>query len=336
MRSDMSTLTKTKTITFIDAILDGMREEMLRDENVFVLGEDVGIYGGVFKATKGLMDEFGFWRCLDTPIAEELIVGAATGAALCGMRPIAEIQFCDFVGGAHDQIVQQAAKICYRTGGKWPVPIVVRVVTGGDVGGGLYHSQSLEAWYAHTPGLKVVSPSNVYDAKGLLKAAVRDNNPVLYFEHKKLYRLLKEEIPTDDYIVPIGPADIKRAGTDVSIFAYSYMTYKSLLAAEMLARDGISAEVVDLRTLLPVDKETILASSKKTGKCIVVYEANRTCGYGAEVASIIAEEAFEYLDAPIVRITGLDTPFPFHPKMEKFFMPDENKIYRAAKELYEY
>ncbi|MEP0813947.1 MAG: alpha-ketoacid dehydrogenase subunit beta [bacterium] len=322
--------------TYIDAIVEAQREEMRRDERVFVMGEDVGIYGGVFKATKGLKDEFGFYRCLDTPISESLIVGAGIGAALMGMRPISEIQFADFIHGAHDQIVNQAAKIFYRTGGTWACPLVIRVPYGGDVGGGMYHSQSVEAWYVHVPGLKIVCPGTPRDAKGLLKAAVRDNNPVLYFEHKKLYRTIKEEIPDDDYVTPIGPAEVRREGRHVTMIAFGLMLQRVLKVAERLSGEGIEAEVIDLRTLLPMDKNTIIESAKKTGKVVVVHEAPKTGGVGGEIASIVAEQAFEYLDGPIVRVCGLDIPHPFHPKMEEFYLPSVERIYEETKKLVEY
>ncbi len=325
-----------RKITYIDAIIEAQREEMRRDENVFVLGEDVGLYGGVFKATKGLMDEFGFYRCLDTPISESAIVGIATGAALMGMRPIAEIQFADFIGGAHDQICQQAAKIYYRTGGTWPVPITIRCPYGGDVGGGMYHSQSNEAWYCHVAGLKVVVPSTPYDAKGLLKAAIRDNNPVLYFEHKKLYRTIKEPVPDDDFVVPIGKAEVKKPGRHLSIFSFGLMFHRSMQAALKLKEEGIDVEVVDLRTLLPLDMETIAESVKKTGKALVVHEAPKYGGIGGEIASAIVEECWDYLDGPVVRVAAPDTPVPFHPKMEQLFLPSVERIYQEAKKLFEY
>lgn len=323
-------------ITYIDGIVEAQREEMKRDETVFVLGEDVGVYGGVFKATRGLMQEFGFYRCLDTPIAESGIVGIAIGAAMMGMRPIAEIQFADFIGGAHDQIVNQATKIFYRSGGTWPVPITIRIPYGADVGGGMYHSQSIEQWYMNITGLKMVVPSTPYDAKGLLKACIRDNNPCLYLEHKKLYRTIKEEIPEDDYIIPIGKADIKREGKHISVYCYGLMYHRVLQAANILSKEGIDLEIVDLRSLLPLDKETILHSVKKTGKAIVVHEASKTGGVGAEVASIINEEAWDYLDAPVHRECSLDIPMPFHPKMEAYFMPTVEKIVNAARKLHAY
>lgn len=330
--------------TYVDAIIEAQAEEMRRDPNVFVLGEDIGLYGGVFKATAGLKDEFGFWRCLDTPIAEELIIGAAVGASLVGMRPIAEIQFCDFIAACHDQITNQAAKLYFRSGGTWACPIVIRVPYGGGVGGGVYHSQSNEAWYMHCPGLKVVCPATPYDAKGLLKAAVRDNNPVIFFEHKRLYREKVEgkavrmfrdrewmaEIPDTDYTVPIGKAAVVKEGTDITLVAYSLMLFRALDAARDLEREGISAEVIDLRTVLPLDRETVVDSVKKTGRMIVIHEAPMTGGAGAEIVASVTEAAFDYLDARPLRIAGEDTPFPFHPKMEADYMPQTTEIVESA------
>lgn len=322
-------------VTYIDAIVEAQAEEMRRDERVFVMGEDVGIYGGVFKATKGLKDEFGFYRCLDTPISESLIVGAGIGAALMGMRPISEIQFADFIHGAHDQITNQAAKVFYRTGGTWACPLTIRVPYGGDVGGGMYHSQSPEAWYVHVPGLKIVAPSNPYDAKGLLKAAVRDNNPVIYFEHKKLYRTVKDDIPEDDFVVPIGPAEVVREGRHVTMVAFGLMLHRSLKVAERLAEEGIEADVIDLKTLLPIDSATIVESAKKTGKVVIVHEAPKTGGMGGELSAIVSEQAFDFLDGPIVRVCGRDIPHPFHPKMEEFYLPSLDRIYEETKKLVE-
>ncbi len=323
-------------VTYIDAIVEAQAEEMRRDERVFVMGEDVGIYGGVFKATKGLKDEFGFYRCLDTPISESLIVGAGIGAALMGLRPIAEIQFADFIHSAHDQITNQAAKMFYRSGGTWACPMVIRVPYGGDVGGGMYHSQSPEAWYAHVPGLKVVMPGTPYDAKGLLKAAIRDNNPVIYFEHKKLYRTVKEDIPDEDYIVPIGPAEVRREGRHVTIIAFGLMLQRTLKVADRLSEEGIEAEVIDLKCVLPIDKDTIESSAKKTGKVVIVHEAPKTGGVGGEIAAIVNEKAFEFLDGPVVRVCGLDIPHPFHPKMEEFYLPSVDRIYNETKKLVDY
>ncbi len=328
-----------KAVTYIDAIVEAQREEMERDPSVFVLGEDVGIYGGVFKATKGLKDEFGFWRCLDTPIAEACIVDVAIGAALMGMRPIAEIQFGDFIGGAHDPICQQAAKIYYRTGGTWKVPIVIRVASGWSMGVGMYHGQANEAWYVHTPGLKVVAPATPYDAKGLLKSAVRDDNPVIFLEQKAIYRVpwLKQELPEEDYTVPIGKARIAREGKHLTYISYGWVVHNCLEAAKRLSDEhGIEAEVIDLRSLLPMDKETIIESVKKTGKVIISHDAPKTGGVGGEISAIIADEAFEYLDGPIVRVCSYDTPIPFFSKMEQFWLPTPEKLYQAGLKLFSY
>ncbi|MBI3361559.1 MAG: alpha-ketoacid dehydrogenase subunit beta [Chloroflexi bacterium] len=324
-------------VTLIEAIRQAMDEELARDDRVFITGEDVGPRGGVFRATLGLFDKYGPQRIIDSPLAELSIVGVGIGAALYGLRPICEIQFADFIHPAFNQIVSEAAKMYYRSGGEWTVPMVIRAPYGGGIGGGLYHSQSVEAFFTHVPGLKVVIPSNPYDAKGLLKSAVRDPNPVMFFEPKKGYRLIKGEIPDGEYTVPIGPANVSRAGNDLSVFAYGIMHYYTLQAAEMVAAEGISAEVVDLRTLLPVDKETIIASVKKTGKALIVHEDNLTGGYGAEVAAIIAEEAFTALDAPVKRLAAPDVPAaPFSHPMQDWFMPNPQKIAAAMRELANY
>lgn len=326
-----------KPITYIEAITLALREEMRKDPRVCMLGEDIGFYGGVFKATMGLHQEFGDWRVLDSPLSESLIVGAAIGAAMAGLVPVPEIQFSDFITCAFDQIVEQASRMCYRTGGAQGVNITIRVPIGGDVGGGLYHSQCNEAWFAHCPGLKVILPSTPYDAKGLLTAAMRDPNPVLYMEHKKLYRSVRNEVPEDDYVIPIGKGDIKRPGADLTIVAYSYMLHKSLEAAERAAAAGIECEVIDLRTVYPWDKELVLESVKKTGRLLVVHEDIRTCGIGGEIAATAADECFEYLDAPIRRVTPPEVPtLPFAPQMEAFFMPNADKIYAAVEELAAY
>jgi 2-oxoisovalerate dehydrogenase E1 component beta subunit len=314
-----------------------MDEEMARDPNVFIVGEDVGIRGGVFRATVGLFDKYGADRVIDSPLAELSIVGVGIGAALYGMKPICEIQFSDFIYPAYNQIISEAAKMCYRSNGEWTVPMVIRAPYGGGIGGGLYHSQSPEAMFAQVPGLKVVIPSNPYDAKGLLKSAVRDPNPVIFFEPKKGYRLIKGEVPEGEFTVPIGPARISRAGTDVSVFAYGMMHYYALQAAEKVAAEGISVEVVDLRTLYPVDRETILASVQRTGKALIVHEANLTGGYGAEVAATIAEGAFTDLDAPVRRLCGPDVPgVPFSHPLQDWFMPNPEKISSAIRELARY
>ena len=321
-------------VTYLEAIRQGIWEEMERDSRVFVLGEDVGLYGGAFKVTEGLLQRFGEDRVVDTPISESAIVGAAIGAALMGMRPIAEMQFADFISCAFDQITNFAAKCRYRWGAG--VPIVIRGPSGGGVHGGPYHSQNPEMHYVHTPGLKVVAPSTVYDAKGLIKAAIRDEDPVVYFEHKFLYRRLKDEIPEGDWTVPIGKADIKRAGSDISVITYGAMVHLALEAAAKLANDGIDLEIVDLRTLVPLDKERILDSIKKTSKVILLHEDVRTGGIAGELAAIIAEEAFEYLDGPIMRITAPDTPVPYSPPLEEFFLPKTSDIIRVARQLAAY
>lgn len=322
-------------MTLIQALTEAMDEELARDPRVFITGEDVGPRGGVFRATMGLYDKYGANRVVDSPLAELSIVATGIGAAVTGLRPICEIQFADFIHPAFNQIVNEAARMYYRSNGAWTVPMVIRAPYGGGIGGALYHSQSVEAFFAHVPGLKVVIPSTPYDAKGLLKSAVRDPNPVLFFEPKKGYRAIKGEVPAGDYTVPIGPARIAREGRDLSVFAYGMMAHYARIAAERLARDeGIDAEVVDLRTLLPVDKAAILASVKKTGKALVVYEDNLTMGYGAEIAAIIADEGFEYMDGPVRRLAGPDVPgVPFSHDMQEFFMPNPDKIAAAIREL---
>lgn len=323
--------------TMVEAIRDAMDEEMAFDDKVFIVGEDVGQRGGVFRATVGLFDKYGGDRVIDSPLAELSIVGVSIGAALYGMKPIAEIQFADFIYPAFNQIVSEASKMTYRSNGDWTVPMVIRAPYGGGIGGGLYHSQSVEAFFTHMPGLKVVVPSTPYDAKGLLKSAVRDPNPVIFLEPKKGYRLIRGEVPDDEYLVPIGPAKISRAGSDLTIFAYGMMHYYALNAAEKLADEGISVEVVDLRTLYPVDKETILASIKRTGKALIVHEDNLTGGYGGEIAAIIAEHGFTDLDAPVRRLAGPDVPaVPFSHPMQDWFMINEEKIMNAARELAAY
>jgi len=321
-------------VTYLEAIRQGIWEEMERDSSVFVLGEDVGIYGGAFKLTEGMLERFGEDRVVDTPISESAIVGAAIGAALMGMRPIAEMQFADFISCAFDQITNFAAKCRYRWGAG--VPMVIRGPSGGGIHGGPYHSQNPEMHYVHTPGLKVVAPSTVYDAKGLIKAAIRDEDPVVYFEHKFLYRRLKEELPEGDWTVQIGKADIKRKGSDISLITYGAMVHLALDAAATLANDGIELEIVDLRTLVPLDKERILESVKKTSKVILLHEDVRTGGIAGELAAIIAEEAFEYLDGPIMRITAPDTPVPYSPPLEEFFLPKTSDIIRVARQLAAY
>lgn len=321
-------------ISYIDAINLAMKEEMERDDRVFILGEDVGRKGGVFKATAGLYDQFGEYRVLDTPLAESAIAGVAIGAAMYGMRPIAEMQFADFIMPAVNQIVSEAAKIRYRSNNDWSCPIVVRAPFGGGVHGALYHSQSVEALFAGTPGLKIVIPSTPYDAKGLLKAAIRDEDPVLFFEHKRAYRLIKGEVPTEDYTLPIGKADVKREGEDITVITYGLAVHFALQAAERLAADGIEAHILDLRTVYPLDKEAIIEAAKKTGKVLLVTEDNKEGSIMSEVAAIIAEHCLFDLDAPIQRLAGPDVPaMPYAPTMEKFFMINPEKIERAMREL---
>ncbi len=326
-----------RTLAFIEAINEALRQEMERDDRVFVLGEDIGLSGGVFKATVGLHEKFGEDRVLDTPLAEGIIIGASIGASMVGLRPVPEIQFTDFITPAMDQLVQQASKIHYRSAGGFSCPITVRICCGGGVGGGLYHSQENAAWFAHEPGLKVVMPSTPYDAKGMLLAAIRDPNPVLYFEHKKLYRTVKGEVPEEDYTVPIGPAALRREGKDMTVLTYGFMAHVALEAAEAISKRGVEAEVVDVRTLNPLDKETILNSVKKTSKCLIVHEDKRTMGIGAELAAIVSEEAFDYLDGPVVRITAPDIPaIPFSPPLEKFFLVNAEKVVAAMERLAAY
>lgn len=314
-----------------------MHDEMARDERVIVMGEDVGVSGGVFRATEGLHEKFGAERVIDTPLAELSIIGIAIGAAAVGMRPIAEIQFADFIHPAFDQIVNEAAKMRYRSNGGWGCPMVIRTPYGGGIHGGLYHSQSIEAFFCHSPGLIVISPSTPYDAKGLLTAAIRNPDPVLFLEHKKLYRSIKGEVPDDDYVLPIGKADVKRVGSDVTAIAYGAMLHETLNAANTLAREGIEVEVVDLRTLFPLDRATILESVRKTSKVCIIHEDTKTMGLGAEIAAIITEEAFADLDAPIRRVTGPDLPgIPFNETGEHAFLPNAEKIATALRELARY
>ncbi len=323
--------------TFIEAIREGMADEMRRDGSVIVLGEDVGKKGGVFLATDGLWAEFGDDRVIDTPLTESMIVGASIGAALNGLRPIAEIQFADFIFPAFNQILSEAARMRYRTVGGATVPMVIRAPYGGGVHGALYHSQSIEAFFAHVPGLKVVIPSTPYDAKGLLRAAVRDEDPVIYLEHKKMYRSVRGEVPDGEYTVPLGRAVVRRPGRQLTVVAYGLMVHYALEAAERVAGEGIDCEVVDLRTLRPLDRDTLLTSVRKTGKCLVAYEDNRFMGYGAEIAAIVAEEAFDYLDGPVSRIAGPDTPaMPYNHILEEWFMLSPAKIADAIRKLAAY
>ena len=321
-------------LTYLEAISEAMREEMRRDERVFIMGQDVAEYGGAFKVTKGFLQEFGAERVINMPIAESGMVGAAVGAAAMGQRPIVEMQFIDFIACGFDQIVNMAAKFHYRLG--IPLPLVIRGPSGGGVHGGPFHSQNPEAWFAHVPGLKVVAPATVADAKGMLKASIRDDNPVIYLEHKWLYRRLKEDIPPGDGIVPLGKAIVRREGNDLSIITYSATVQHALDAAQMLAPEGIDCEVVDLRTLAPLDVDTILQSARKTGKIVVAHEATRTAGFGAEIVAQIAEQSFEFLDGPIVRVTAPDTPVPYSAPLEEFFLPNARKIAEAARRLAHY
>src|SRR4029078_2929103 len=319
--------------TYVEAIRQGIWEEMEKDDRVFVLGEDVGIYGGAFKVTRGVLEKFGEWRVIDTPISESAIVGAAIGAAMMGMRPVAEMQFADFISCAFDQITNFAAKCRYRWGAG--VPIVVRGPSGGGVHGGPFHSQNTEMYFVHTPGLKVVCPATAYDAKGLIKSAIRDPDPVIYFEHKFLYRhpRVKEELPTEPYTVPIGKAILRRTGTDISVVTYGAMVYIALDAAKELEKEGIDLEVLDLRSLLPFDKEAVLDSVEKTNKVILLHEDTQIGGFAGELAAIISEEAFEYLDGPIRRITAPNTPVPYSPPLEEFFLPKVSDVIRVAPRL---
>jgi len=323
--------------TFIEAIRDTLAEEMRRDASVIVLGEDVGKKGGVFLATDGLWAEFGDDRVIDTPLTESMIVGASIGAAINGLRPVAEIQFADFIFPAFNQILSEAARMRYRSNNGFAVPMTIRAPYGGGVHGALYHSQSVEAFFTHIPGLKVVIPSTPYDAKGLLRSAIRDDDPVLFFEHKKMYRSVRGDVPGTDYTVPLGRAAITRPGTQITVVAYGLMAHYALEAADVVADEGISVEVVDLRTLRPIDKETVLTSVRKTGKCLTVYEDNRFGGYGAEVSAIVAEEAFDYLDGPVTRIAGPDVPgVPYNHVLEDWFMVNPEKIADGIRKLAAY
>jgi 2-oxoisovalerate dehydrogenase E1 component beta subunit len=323
--------------TFIEAIREGLADEMRRDESVIVLGEDVGKKGGVFLATDGLWAEFGDDRVIDTPLTESMIVGTSIGAAVNGLRPVAEIQFADFIHPAFNQLVSEAARMRYRSNNGYEVPMVVRAPYGGGVHGALYHSQSVEAFFTHVPGLKVVVPSTPHDAKGLLRASIRDDDPVLFFEHKKMYRSVRGEVPDRDYVVPLGRAAITRPGSQVTVVAYGLMAHYALEAADRVADEAISVEVVDLRTLRPLDTETLIGSVRKTGKCLIAYEDNRFGGYGAEVAAIVAEQAFDYLDGPITRIAGPDVPgVPYNHVLEEWFMVSPEKIADGIRRLAAY
>jgi 2-oxoisovalerate dehydrogenase E1 component beta subunit len=323
--------------TFIEAIRDTLAGEMRRDPSVIVLGEDVGKKGGVFLATDGLWAEFGDDRVIDTPLTESMIVGASIGAAVNGLRPVAEIQFADFIFPAFNQIVSEAARMRYRSNNAVAVPMTIRAPYGGGVHGALYHSQSVEAFFTHIPGLKVVVPSTPHDATGLLRSAIRDDDPVLFFEHKKMYRSVRGEVPETDFTIPLGRARVTRPGSQVTVIAYGLMAHYALEAADRVAEEGISVEVVDLRTLRPLDKDTVLTSVRKTGKCLIVYEDNRFGGYGAEVAAIVADEAFDYLDGPVSRVAGPDVPgVPYNHVLEDWFMVDPEKIADGIRKLAAY
>jgi 2-oxoisovalerate dehydrogenase E1 component beta subunit len=324
-------------ISYIQAVTQALREEMQRDEKVFVLGEDVGKRGGVFRATDGLYDEFGEDRVLDTPLAESAIAGVGIGAAMYGMRPVAEMQFADFIMPAVNQIISEAAKIRYRSNNDWSAPITIRSPYGGGVHGALYHSQSVEAVFANQPGLKIVMPSTPYDVKGLLKASIRDNDPVLFFEHKRAYRLIKGEVPEEDYTLPIGKADVKREGSDITVITYGLCVHFALQAAEKLAEEGIDAHILDLRTVYPLDKEGIIEAASKTGKVLLVTEDNKEGGIISEVSAIISENCLFDLDAPVQRLAGPDVPsMPYAPTMEKYFMMNPDKVEKAMRDLAEF
>lgn len=321
-------------INIVQAVNQALREEMRRDDRIVVLGEDVGKDGGVFRATEGLYDEFGSDRVIDTPLAESGIIGTAIGMAIYGLNPVPEIQFLDFIYPAFDQIVTNLAKLRYRSGGQFSCHLVVRAPYGGGIKGGHYHSQSSEAYFCHTPGLKVVIPSTPYDTKGLLLASMRDEDPVIFLEPKRIYRAVKGEVPDGEYTVPIGKARIAREGRDVSIFAYGAMLHVAMEAAESAAKNGVQAEVVDLRTLVPLDIEAVLASVQKTGRVIILHEAPKTGGYGAEISALIAEKAIEYLKGPIIRVAGYDTPFPY--TLEEHYLPSAPKVIKAIDKIMQY
>ncbi|MFZ0371175.1 MULTISPECIES: alpha-ketoacid dehydrogenase subunit beta [unclassified Halobacillus] len=324
-------------ISYIQAVTQALREEMKRDDKVFVLGEDVGKRGGVFRATDGLYDEFGEDRVLDTPLAESAIAGVGIGAAMYGMRPVAEMQFADFIMPAVNQIISEAAKTRYRSNNDWSVPMTIRAPYGGGVHGALYHSQSVEAVFANQPGLKIVMPSTPYDVKGLLKASIRDNDPVLFFEHKRAYRLIKGEVPEEDYTLPIGKADVKREGSDITVITYGLCVHFALQAAEKLAEEGIDAHILDLRTVYPLDQQGIIEAASKTGKVLLVTEDNKEGGIISEVSAIISENCLFDLDAPVQRLAGPDIPsMPYAPTMEKFFMMNPDKVEKAMRDLAEF
>jgi 2-oxoisovalerate dehydrogenase E1 component beta subunit len=320
--------------TYLEAIREGLWEEMERDPNVFLLGEDIGVYGGAFKVTSGFFEHFGEKRVVDTPISEAAIAGAAIGAGLMGLRPVAEMQFADFITCGFDQIVNFAAKCRYRWGAA--VPMVVRAPSGGGIHGGPFHSQNPEMWFVRTPGLKVVAPATAYDAKGLIKSAIRDNDPVIFFEHKGLYRKIKEELPTEEFTVPIGKAKVVRHGRDLTIVTYGAMVWVALEAADKLAEEGASVEVVDLRTLVPLDRETVCQSVRKTSKVLLLHEDTRTGGMAGELAASITESVWDHLDGPILRVTAPDTPVPYSPPLEDAFLPNADKVVEKARGLWRY
>ncbi len=321
-------------ITYLEAIRQALWEEMQKDDRVFLIGEDIGVYGGAFKITQGFLEKFGEDRVIDTPLSESGFVGAAIGAALMGMCPVVEMQFADFISCAFDQIVNMAAKYHYRLGE--PIPMVIRAPYGGRLHAGPFHSQCPEAWFVHCPGLKVVAPATPYDAKGLLKASMRDPNPVIFFEHKYLYRHAKGPVPVEDYVLPLGRAEVKREGADITLITYGAMVQEGLQAAEKMGQQETEVELVDLRTLYPLDTDTILASVKKTGKVLIVHEAPQACGIGAEIAAVVAQEAFRYLDAPVLRLTAPHTPVPFSAPLEDYYLPNAAKIAATLKDLTSY
>jgi 2-oxoisovalerate dehydrogenase E1 component beta subunit len=326
------TRTDAGEATSLIAIAEALWEEMERDGNVFLLGEDIGIYGGAFKVTEGFIERFGAERVMDTPICEETIMGMAVGAAMEGMRPVAEVQYADFIANGFDELINVAGKYHYRSG--VPLPMVVRGPSGGGVRASAFHSQNPEPWFAHSPGLKVMCPAFPSDAKGLLKAAIRDDNPCVFFEHKWIYRRIKEVVSEEpDFTVPIGKAKVQREGSDLSIVTYGAMVHKAIEASEELERQGVSAEIVDLRTIVPMDKETVLESVAKTSRALVLYESHRTLGVGSEVAAVIAEEAFDSLDAPVMRLAPPNTPVPFSPSLEDAYLPQVEDIVESVKRL---
>ena len=330
----MSAPERGGSTTYLEAIRQGLWEEMESDERVFLLGEDIGVYGGAFKVTDGFLDRFGEGRVIDTPISEAAIVGASVGAAMMGLRPVAEMQFIDFISCGFDQLTNVAAKNRYRGG--QATPIVVRGPAGGGVHGGPFHSLQAESYFTHTAGLKVDCPATPYDAKGLIKAAIRDDDPVVFQEHKFLYRRIKEDLPAEEFVVPLGKARTHREGRDLTIVTWAAMVHTAAEAAETLAGDGVGVEIVDLRTLVPLDEEAVLTSVAKTGRAIVLHEAPRTGGFGGEIAATIAEKAFEYLDAPIVRVTAPDTPVPYSPPLEEYYLPGKDDVLEAARKLLDY